>query len=435
MSEMERIPLSNVRYFSFISGLWTGKKPPFRSTAVLRSTNFRGDGLLAYDDIAILDAEERQLEARQLQPGDIVIERSGGGPKQPVGRVALFDPPDKRQYATSNFTAALRVVDKNAFDPEYVCLFLHALYLSGATETLQRATTGIRNLDWSEYQSFAIPLLPIREQKVIADTLRRSREGVLIEDNQLASLAKLKHATMRTLFARGLRDEAQKETEIGPVPESWDVIPLGALGRIGNGSTPKRGIGEYWEGGDFPWLTSAKVYDRNITAAEQYVTATALRECHLPIIEPGAILVAITGQGKTLGHCAVLGMRATVNQHVAYVATDIDRAHPSFIRGYLETQYDYFRQVGVGGGSTKGALTCAFLRTLPVPLPPTLDEQREVVAVLDAIDRKIELHHQKRAAFDALFKALMNKLVGGELHSSDLDLVPPGLSAFAEVAA
>ena len=73
-------------------------------------------------------------------------------------------------------------------------------------------------------------------------------------------------------------------------------------------------------------------------------------------------------------------------------------------------------------GSTKGALTCAFLRGLPVPLPPTLDEQRDIVAILDAIDRKIDLHQRKRAVLDDLSKALLHKLMTGEIKVDELDL-------------
>ncbi|WP_291990784.1 restriction endonuclease subunit S, partial [Luteitalea sp.] len=156
-----------------------------------------------------------------------------------------------------------------------------------------------------------------------------------------------------------------------------DVVPLGELGKIGNGSTPKKSVPEYWDGGTFPWLTSAKVYDSEIRGADHFVTPIALRECHLPVLSPGAVLVAITGQGKTLGHCAELRIEATINQHLAYVQTDTERILPQFLRYYLETQYDYLRQVASGGGSTKGALTCAFLRTLQVPVP-SLAEQRDI---------------------------------------------------------
>lgn len=419
---MKSVPLNDSLAFALVSGLWKGARPPLRTGLVLRSTNFRGDGLLDFSDVAELSVEVKHFEQRHLADGDIVVERSGGGPKQPVGRVAYFESPDDRSYFTSNFTTALRVVDRDRFDPKFVALYLHALYLAGETERLQRATTGIRNLDWQEYLRFEVPGLPVHEQAVAAEVIGGVRCATQTEGTLIAALTELKRVTMESLFTRGTRREPQKETEIGRVPMSWDVVRLGSLGRIGNGSTPKKSVESYWDGGNFPWLTSAKVYDREIVAADRFVTEAALRECHLPQLEPGAVLIAITGQGKTLGHCAVLRTRATISQHLAYLATDQDQADPSFLRGYLETQYDYFRQVGVGGGSTKGALTCAFLRSLPVPLPPTIDEQREIVSILDAIDRKIDLHRRKRTVLDELFKALLHKLMTGEIRVRDLDL-------------
>jgi type I restriction enzyme S subunit len=203
---------------------------------------------------------------------------------------------------------------------------------------------------------------------------------------------------------------------------------MGSLGKIGNGSTPKRANDAYWVGGTFPWLNSAKVYDRDIVAGEQFVTDTALDQCHLPIVEPGAVLMAITGQGKTLGNVAVLRTQATISQHVAYIQTQPEQVDPGFLRGYLETQYDALRQVSSGGGSTKGALTCAFLKGLPVPLP-SLVEQQEVAAVLEALEQKVDLHRRKLALLDELFQSLLNKLMTGVVSVDDLVVPTRSLSA------
>ncbi len=148
---MKSVPLNDTSNFELISGLWKGARGPLKSTRVLRSTNFAGDGLLDFDDVVELEVENRHFASRQLQPGDIIIECSGGGPKQPVGRAALFVPFDDHMYFSSNFTTTIRIQDQPLFNPGYIALYLHALYLDGATETLQRATTGIRNLDWREY--------------------------------------------------------------------------------------------------------------------------------------------------------------------------------------------------------------------------------------------------------------------------------------------
>jgi type I restriction enzyme S subunit len=274
---------------------------------------------------------------------------------------------------------------------------------------------------WNHIADFELPPYDVDAQRSIAALLWRVHDLIVACETSTGAAQALKQVSMRELFTRGLLGEPQKETEIGLVPESWGLVALGDLGRVGNGSTPKKSVGSYWTGGTYPWLTSAKVYDREIVAADQFVTEQALAECHLPRIAPGAVLMAITGQGKTLGHCAVLRTEATINQHIAYIATDTTRADPAFVRGYLETQYDYLRQIASGGGSTKGALTCAFLRDLILPLP-ALDEQRNVVAILDALDRKIDLHQRKRAVLDDLFKALLHKLMTGEIAVDELDL-------------
>lgn len=417
--------LSDTRAFELVSGLWKGERQPLIRAKVLRATNFRGDGVIDFEDVVTLDVEERYADTRRLQSGDIIIERSGGGVNQPVGRAAIFVPPDDAPYFTSNFTTAIRVKDRVRYEPRFVAHFLNALYQSGATESLQRKPTGIRNLDWQEFLRFEVPCPDPDKQKAIADILDAVRAATRLEARQGDLAQSLQSAAMRELFTRGLRGEPQKETEIGLVPESWDVVRLGSLGRIGNGSTPKKAVREYWDGGTFPWLTSAKVYDRTITAADAHVTPVALMECHLPRLKPGAVLVAITGQGKTLGHCAVLGIEATINQHLAYLQPNLEQTNPRYVAGYLETQYGYLRQVASGGGSTKGALTCAFLRDLPLPMPPTKDEQDGIAEIIDAIDRKVVLHRRRRAVLEDLFKALLHKLTSvAGLDLSELPAMP-----------
>ena len=53
---------------------------------------------------------------------------------------------------------------------------------------------------------------------------------------------------------------------------------------------------------------------------------------------------------------------------------------------------------------------------------PTVGEQREIVTILDAIDRKIDLHQRKRAVLEELFRALLHKLMIGEIHVAELGI-------------
>jgi type I restriction enzyme S subunit len=368
-------------------------------------------------------AAEVQSAKYAFQPGDVLY-----GKLRPYLDKAVL------ASDTGICTTELLVLrPKSGVDPRFLIGLVH---MRTFIEHAVSGTTGVQHprTSWSHISDFELPEFGHNEQANIANLLWEIHDAITANEDVVEASAELKRAAMRELFTRGLRGEAQKESEIGPIPVSWKLVPLGSLGHVGNGSTPKKSVTEYWKDGTYPWLTSAKVYDREITVADRFVTETALRECHLPRIEPGAILIAITGQGKTLGHCAVLRMHATINQHIAYVATDLSQAEPSFVRGYLETKYELLRRVGSGGGSTKGALTCAFLRGMLIPLPPTLDEQREIVAILDAIDCKIGLHQKKRAVLDELFKVLLHKLMTGEVCVADLGLAVLAPTLVAEAA-
>ncbi|MBN1121931.1 MAG: hypothetical protein JXJ17_12690 [Anaerolineae bacterium] len=89
------------------------------------------------------------------------------------------------------------------------------------------------------------------------------------------------------------------------------------MARIGNGLTPLKSNLGYWEDGIFPWLTSTVVNVDIVGEPTEFVTELALQECHLPIVAPGSVLMAITGQGKTRGMVALLEYKATINQHLA----------------------------------------------------------------------------------------------------------------------
>lgn len=364
-----------------------------------------------------------------LLDGDILFNNTNT--KELVGKTGLWRGPEGCVF--SNHMTRLRVVDPT-IPPRYLAWAIHAHWLTGRSQMLARSHVAQASILGERFREITVPWPSSDEREAFARVFE-ALDTSLACAHELSSTAEdLKRAALPALFTRGLRAEPQKHSALGLIPESWDVVTLGSVGRVGNGSTPKKDVKKYWDGGTFPWLTSSKVYDRTIVAADHFVTTHALRECHLPQLGPGTVLIAITGQGKTLGHCAVLNMNATISQHLAYVAIDTSRADPLFVRGYIETQYDYLRQVAAGGGSTKGALTCAFLRELPIPLP-SLEEQREVVAVLDAIDSKIDLQKHKRQMLDAVFRSLLTKLMTGDVRLDPTDLSDLSSATSREAAA
>jgi type I restriction enzyme S subunit len=126
-------------------------------------------------------------------------------------------------------------------------------------------------------------------------------------------------------------------------------------------------------------------------------------------------VVAITGQGKTLGTAAVVLFDTTVNQHLAYLRLQSEAVLPEYVLAYLQTRYDHLRAQGSAGGSTKAALTCGLLKQYPLPLPP-IDEQRKIAIAFDSIDAKSSSERSMQGSIEVLFQTLLGRLMGGVLR-------------------
>ena len=135
---------------------------------VLRAADLTRDGRVMPEGAAWRRLSKHDRQRRLLKDGDLMLERSGGGPGTPVGRVALID----RIGAVycNNFCQQLRV-DTSRCSPHYAVRALWHRYLRGVTARLEHQTTGIRNLDYSGYLAFPFPLPPLYEQRSIHTTL------------------------------------------------------------------------------------------------------------------------------------------------------------------------------------------------------------------------------------------------------------------------
>mgnify|MGYP000907667257 CR=1 FL=1 len=159
------------------SGLWKGKKEPLIEVNVIRNTNFGKDGKLNFNDIAKIKVEKSQFLKKQLEFGDIIVEKSGGGEKTPVGRVCVFEKKDTN-FTFSNFTSVLRIKNEKICNYMFLYHYLNWLFLSGRTEKIQTYSTGIRNLKLSKYKNIEIPLPNLSKQLEIVTKLNSIIEKI-----------------------------------------------------------------------------------------------------------------------------------------------------------------------------------------------------------------------------------------------------------------
>ena len=266
-------------------------------------------------------------------------------------------------------------------DPRFVTYCLNATdygpHIEGSTRD---------KLTQEKMGSIRLPFPRLPHQHAIADYLDRetARIDALVatKERVLALLADKRRALITRAVTRGLAPNVPLRDSgirwLGEIPAHWEVWKLGHSASVGNGSTPSRSNATYWTDGTSPWLNSSVVNRHEATEADQFVTETALRECHLPLVRTGSVLVAITGQGKTRGRAVVLSFDATINQHLAYVSPDLSRLDPWFLRWIFLSAYAFLRSISDDAGGTKGALTCEDVANLRLPVPP-IDEQRAIV--------------------------------------------------------
>lgn len=196
-----RMPLADLLEAT-IGGLW-GSSPGEEecNVRVLRVTEMRRDGTLDPSTAALRSVPERYLASRRLRTGDLLLEKSGGGPNTPVGRVGLV-PVLSEVSVCSNFMQLMRP-KRDRVDPRFLHLYLQTFYLRGGTEPMQKATTNIRNLKASEYVRIEVPVPDLDTQAKLIDSV----------DSVASSCARLENAAATasrrgTVLRRAVLDAA-----------------------------------------------------------------------------------------------------------------------------------------------------------------------------------------------------------------------------------
>jgi type I restriction enzyme, S subunit len=168
-----------------ISGEWGIEPASDKCVKIIRTTNFTNTGKINFSNIVEREISDSKIDQKKLRNGDIIIEKSGGSPTQPVGRVVFFDS-DKHIYLCNNFTSILRPSEKTF--PKYLFFSLFYLYQKNKTLNYQNKTTGIINLQLDRYiQTEKIPLPTLQHQERIVKILDKA-DSLLQKRKQAISL-------------------------------------------------------------------------------------------------------------------------------------------------------------------------------------------------------------------------------------------------------
>lgn len=190
-----------------ISGEWgveleEGKK----GVKVIRTTNFTNLGILDLSDVVIRNINVDRYENKLLKNGDIIIEKSGGSPTQPVGRVVIFEEDNEEKYFCNNFTSILRPT-KNIYS-KYALYMMKDLYNKRKVLKYQNKTTGIINLKLNDYLNNTLVEIPyLKVQEKIAKVLDKSQELIDKRKAQIEALDELVKSQFIEMFSNLKNEE------------------------------------------------------------------------------------------------------------------------------------------------------------------------------------------------------------------------------------
>lgn len=388
-----------------MNGLWTGKEPPFVKVGVIRNTNFTKGWYLDYSDIAYLDVEEKQYGKRKLQYGDIILEKSGGWPKQPVGRVVIFDKKEW-EFSFSNFTSVLRIKNSEEVYFQYLHRFLHLLYISWVTEKMQSHSTGIRNLVFSDYKELQIPLPPLSTQEEIVAKL----------DVALASIDEAKTKTQQAIIATRELWESTLEESFGG--DGWEEKKLWEVLNFHNWFAFKSG--NVIEKSNTQLIRMGNLYGNKLDLDRRAVfyPDEFAKQYAKYLLAPNDLIISLTWTTGKEDYWYTVRIPETkynllLNQRIAkIVILDENKTLKTFILYFLLSRVFLDNLYRTANWTRQANLSTNTMKEMIFPFPP-LKEQSRIVAHLDAVraetDKLASLYEQKLADLDELRRSVLQE--------------------------
>jgi type I restriction enzyme, S subunit len=215
-----------------------------------------------------------------------------------------------------------------------------------------------------------------------------------------------KKGLMQQLFLR--EGETQPRLRFPEFQDTadWTTEPIGEVFDTTSGGTPSRSNSEYWNG-DIPWVTTTQVNFGVITAAEEFITQSGLKNSSAKVFPKGTVLIAMYGQGKTRGQVAMLGIDAATNQACAAVLPT-KKVDPRFVFFNFSARYEELRGLSNSGGQEN--LSQGLIRDLPFSYPEAMAEQQRIADCLASVDTLITAATQTLDTLKTHKQGLMQQL-------------------------
>lgn len=205
--------------------------------------------------------------------------------------------------------------------------------------------------------------------------------------------------------------QGYKQTELGIIPDDWEVKRISDFTSIITGGTPSTLRPEYW-GGNIMWMSSGELNKKFVFDVEGRITTEGLLNSSTHMIPPFCVLIGLAGQGKTRGTAAYNYISLCTNQSIAAILPN-DKYDSLYLYYVVDSKYDYLRLLSSGDGG-RGGLNKNLLNSLEIVFPKTIAEQRAIAEALSDIDGLIAALDKKIAKKRLIKQGAMQQLLTGK---------------------
>ena len=353
---------------------------------------------------------DKKLDNYLLREGDVIFNNTNS--EELVGKTAYWDRDE--QSVLSNHMTILRVLERDALDPQFLAFFLLESWFERHFEAICRRHVNQASVNTDRLGALELPPFEASEQKKIAHVLSTVQRAIEAQERIIQTTTELKKTLMHKLFTEGLRNEPQKQTEIGPMPESWEVKELGEFFEIKHGFAFD---GKFFESsGEYILMTPGHFNEeggfRDQGERTKYFTGEILEDY---LLAKDDLVVAMTEQKSgLLGSAAFVPEddRYLHNQRLGLIVDlDTKRLSKRFLFNVFNTSPLRVEVAKTSTGSKVKHTSPTKLRAIKVGIPPTLKEQEEIATALATTERKIAVETAKQVHFQDLFRTLLHQLM------------------------
>lgn len=390
--------------------------------AVMRSTNFTNDGQLDLSDVANRYFPREKAEQFGLLKGDLLVERSGGGPDQPVGRIGFIER-DMPGSTVSNFVQVLRP-DPEKVDASFLGWALFELQRTGIVERVQQQSTQMRNLNWRDYQRLTLPWPEVEEQRRIAAAIKLADDAVQKARAELAANRKLRRSAALEMLEKGMpgRHTNFLPTKHWTYSAGWDLVCVKhLLSDMDAGSSPMCEAEPAKPGQWGVLKVSAVSWDRFEELENKALPATIEPDVAAEV-QVGDIIVSRANTTELCG-----AVHRVYSLYTRLLLCDKtwrlhpnDDVNPDWLVAALKhpAARKQIEANATGTSDSMKNIAKRDFRNVVVPRP-SKPEQDEIAHVLNAIDAQVETQERKVSALNELKRSLLQNLLTGKIRISE----------------